>query len=302
MEDDLFGKPSSRNLDVGQALLDFSAIVFYSFVQYKLYNVGPPEVRGKVVMSEPKSCPNRPTGDKRVRIGSWNLENRDPKDSPGEFEAIGSNIADFQRCPDVIGLSEIGDNDGRTTSGITDADQMLQLVSDAATTACGGNATYAFVGIDPLDRQDGGLPGENIRVAFLHRADKVSLVDRGGAGSATDAVTFDGSSGLSFNPGRIQPSAFEDSRKPLVAEFSTVGSGKRFIMIVNHWNSKGGDDGLFERVQPPVQNSQEEREAQSTAVKSFIDTIPRSMPLFVVGDLNDFYFSNPAQALGLRNL
>lgn len=134
--------------------------------------------------------------------------------------------------------------------------------------------------------------------AFLRRADKASLADRGGAGAAADAAAFDASSGgLSASPGRIQKSAFTDSRKPLAGEFTSLASGKQLIVIVNHWNYKSGDDSLFGRIQPPAQSSQEEREAQSADVKSFIDTIPNSTPLLVVGDLNDFHSSNSAQSL-----
>ena len=55
-----------------------------------------------------------------------------------------------------------------------------------------------------------------------------------------------------YNPGRIEPTdaAFTNSRKPLAGEF--LFNGRRLFVIANHFNSKGGDDPLFGRFQPPV--------------------------------------------------
>lgn len=300
VEDDLFAKPAMRDLGVGQNLFDVTGVVFYSFSQFKLYNTVPLLPRGRIIKKEPKAC--RATGTRKsVSISAWNVENRDPKDPKSEFVAIGSSIANLQNCPDVIALSEIGDNDGSTSSNVTDADQTLKLIADEATKACG--TEYLFTDIDPLNRADGGLPGENIRVAFMYRSDRIRLVDRGGPGNAVDGVSYDSRrGGLSANPGRVKPSAFGHSRKPLAGEFKLKLSGARFIVVVNHWNSKRGDDRLFGRIQPPLQGSQPERQVQADAVRQFVRSIPYRIPVFVVGDLNDFHFSKPVKSLGLRNL
>ena len=44
-------------------------------------------------------------------------------------------------------------------------------------------------------------------------------------------------------------------------------------MIANHFNSKGGDDPLFGRFQPPVQSSQVQRVQQAQVVHDFVDAI-----------------------------
>lgn len=67
--------------------------------------------------AEPKACPDQPAGNRKERIDSWSAENHDPKDGAAEFEAIGPNIASFQRFPDASGLSEIGDDDGIWNNG-----------------------------------------------------------------------------------------------------------------------------------------------------------------------------------------
>lgn len=305
IEDDLLDR-GTRNLGAGQYLKPFNGVIYYSFSQYKVYNTQPLRLlSGTPERLMPEPCRAAPLSRPGLlRISSWNLLNRDPEDSKVKLNSIATIIANFQRCPDIIGLSEIGDNDGTTISGETSADQTLQGIANATSVACDG-APYTFTNIDPIGLSGGGLLGENIRVAFLFRTDKVQLTGGVPKGGPRDEVMFDADSGgLTFNPGHITPSAFEDSRKPLAAEFQFVNAPNRqsFIVIVNHWNSKGEDTRLFQRIQPPLQISQIERNAQATAVKNFTDSVPKSKPLIVVGDLNDFYFSDPVTSLGLKNL
>jgi len=67
-------------------------------------------------------------------------------------------------------------------------------------------------------------------------------------------------------------------------------------VIVNHFNSKGGDTPLFGRVQPPVLNSEAQRLQQAQIVNNFVDSIlalDAGANVIVFGDLNDFPFSPP---------
>jgi predicted extracellular nuclease len=48
---------------------------------------------------------------------------------------------------------------------VVDATVTLQMLIDAIATA--GGPTYEYRQINPVDDQDGGEPGGNIRVAFL---------------------------------------------------------------------------------------------------------------------------------------
>ncbi len=66
-----------------------------------------------------------------------------------------------------------------------------------------------------------------------------------------DVVDTPGGPQLLYSPGRIDPTnpAFTSSRKPLAGEFEF--RGETFFVIGNHFNSKGGDDPLFGRFQPP---------------------------------------------------
>jgi hypothetical protein len=105
---------------------------------------------------------------------------------------------------------------------------------------------------------------------------------------------------LSFSPGRIDPAnaAFTTSRKPLAGEFSYEGG--RLFVIANHWNSKGGDQPLFGRLQPPVLSSEVQRKQQAQVVHDFVASILALDPsarIVVLGDLNDFEFSSALATL-----
>ncbi|MGV2788281.1 endonuclease, partial [Clostridium perfringens] len=121
-----------------------------------------------------------------------------------------------------------------------------------------GGPTYSFTDIDPVNNNDGGAPGANIRVGFLYNADRVQLSDsvQGKKGSSTESVAYDAAKDqLTLNPGRIDPlnAVFNASRKPLAAQFEF--QGEKVIVIVNHFNSKSGDQGPFGNTQPPVLSS-----------------------------------------------
>ena len=128
------------------------------------------------------------------------------------------------------------------------------------------------------------------------------------AGDATTAVGYDKKTGLTVNPGRIDPmnEAFNDSRKPLAAEFTV--DGKALIVIANHWNSKGGDTPLFGQVQPVKLASEVQRQQIAEVVSNFVGDVLAKNPqanIISVGDYNDFQFSKPLQMFeraGMTNL
>ena len=78
--------------------------------------------------------------------------------------------------------------------------------------------------------------------------------------------------------------------------------------VANHFNSKGGDDPLFGRFQPPVRRTEVQRHQQAAVVAGFVEDLlaaDRSANVVVLGDLNDFEFSETLDILedgGLENL
>jgi len=105
---------------------------------------------------------------------------------------------------------------------------------------------------------------------------------------------------LSFSPGRIDPTnpAFANSRKPLAGEFRF--RGHHLFVIANHFNSKGGDQPLFGRFQPPARVTETQRNQQAQVVHDFVAAIEAADPdagVVVLGDLNDFEFSQALATL-----
>jgi uncharacterized protein len=85
-------------------------------------------------------------------------------------------IVQHLRSPDLLAIEEIQDNDGATNSSVTDASVSWGMLVDAIGAA--GGPAYQYRQIDPVDDQDGGEPGGNIRVRFLFRTDRgLSVVD-----------------------------------------------------------------------------------------------------------------------------
>ncbi|MEQ8963349.1 MAG: nuclease, partial [Coleofasciculus sp. C2-GNP5-27] len=91
---------------------------------------------------------------------------------------------------------------------------------------------------------------------------------------------------------------FEDSRKSLAAEF--LFKGEKVTLVNNHFASKGGSTPLFGQVQPPVNGSVDQREAQAQTVNDYVETILANDPdanVVVLGDLNEFEFLSPLEIL-----
>jgi predicted extracellular nuclease len=237
--------------------------------------------------------------DQEIAVATYNVENLDPSDTT--FARHASYIVDHLRSPDLIAIEEIQDNDGATNSGVTDATTTWNALI-AAIVAEGG-PTYQFRQINPVDDQDGGEPGGNIRVGFLFRTDReLEFIDRPGGTSTSNTTVVDHPSGprLSASPGRIQPAnaAFNASRKPLVGEFRM--QGKKVFVIANHFNSKGGDHPLFGRFQPPVRSTEVQRHQQAQIVNDFVDDLleaDANANVIVLGDINDFEFSETVEIL-----
>lgn len=266
-------------------------ILDYSFGNFKLMLTAVPTLVDGGLTRETAT----PAGTGEVAIAGLNVENLAGTDAQSRFDQFAQVIVGALRSPDVLALQEIQDNNGATNDSIVDATVTLTRLVDAI--AAAGGPAYQFRQINPVDDQDGGQPGGNIRNAFLYRADRgLSFVDRPGGGStvATGVINSAGAPQLQHSPGRIEPAnpAFNASRKPLVGEF-TVG-GRPLFVVNNHFNSKGGDNPLFGHFQPPVLVTEAQRLAQAELVHDFSNAILSIDPLanvVVLGDINDFQFS-----------
>jgi hypothetical protein len=273
-----------------------TGVLDYSFSNFKLQlTVTPAVVDGRLQRET-----TVPAGKKELSVATFNVENLDPADGPAKFGGLAAGIVHNLASPDILALEEVQDNDGPVDSGTVDADVTLNTLVDAIRAA--GGPSYAWRQINPVDDQDGGEPGGNIRVAFLFRTDrKLVFVDRPGGDSTTPVqVLTDGGVHLSVSPGRVDPAnpAWAATRKPLAAEFRW--KDRPVFVVANHFSSKGGDQPLWGRFQPPVRSSEPKRHEQAQVVRGFVDQILTADPhanVVVLGDLNDFDFSQTADIL-----
>jgi len=173
-----------------------------------------------------------------------------------------------------------------------------------------GGPTYAWTQIDPVNDQDGGQPGGNIRQVTMYRTDVGLTFDSiaGGGATTADSVTGSGASAaLAQSPGRISPTApaynagstltspattrtepSSASRKPLAAQFSW--HGHTLFVINNHLDAKLGDDADFGRYRPPVLFSEIQRIQQTQLIRSFVTSLEKADPsawVVTLGDMND---------------
>ena len=286
-------------VNVGDGVMPAIGVLDYSFGNFKLLVTQTPLVIAGGLQREVVED----LAKKSIAVATFNVENLDPSDGPTKFDALAQLIVNNLKAPDLIALEEVQDNTGAVRDGIVDANVTLETL--VASIAAAGGPTYEYRQINPVDGQDGGEPGGNIRVAFLFRTDRgLEFVDRVGGDSTTpvNAVPVNGSKRvqLSVSPGRSDPlnTAFNRSRKPLAGEFRYCG--ETIFVIANHFNSKGGDQPLFGRFQPPTRSSEVQRHAQAQIVNDFVDSILALDPnanIIVLGDINDFQFSRTMDIL-----
>lgn len=276
--DDLNNSLGLPSVNVGAQLSTITGVVNYDFNNYEvLVSTAPTIVQASSLQKE---VTNLTASATQLTLATFNVENLDPGDGAAKFNGLASAIVGNLKSPDIINLEEIQDNNGATNNGVVDANVTLQTLIDAI--AAAGGPTYEYRQLNPVNNQDGGEPGGNIRVGFLFNPSRVSFVE-GSLQRLTDANLADGD-------------AFASSRKPLVGKF--VFNGQDVTVVGNHFNSKGGDQPLFGPNQPPVLNSEAQRNQQATIVKDFVQGLTAANANVVVaGDLNDFEFSNPLSIL-----
>ncbi|MEU3026475.1 endonuclease/exonuclease/phosphatase family protein [Streptomyces incarnatus] len=235
---------------------------------------------------------------RQLAVATYNVENLDPSDKT--FDQHAAAIVHNLQSPDIVSLEEIQDNNGVTDDGTVDASVTVNKLIDAIVAA--GGPKYDWRSINPVNDQDGGQPGGNIRQVFLFNPERVSFVDRAGGDSTTavGVVKEHGQAQLTASPGRIDPAgtAWQDSRKPLVGQF--VFQGKAVFVIANHLISKGGDQSLTAQYQPVTRSSETQRHAQAQEVNAFVKDIlkiQKNADVLALGDMNDFEFSGTAKIL-----
>ncbi|MEH6943872.1 endonuclease [Bacillus sp. JJ722] len=281
---------------------EITGVVNYGFQNYKIYtDLAEMKDKHTVGSVQPEQTTIEFKED-QLTIASYNLENFSNNSAANETpnEKVGKlarAIANDMKNPDIIGLTEVQDNNGKKDDGTTDASESYQRLIEAIKKISG--VEYKYANVDPINNEDGGAPGANIRVGFLYNPKRVSLTGGEKPGKADEAVAYkDGK--LTLNPGRIEPTnkAFDSSRKPLAAQFTF--KGEEVVVVANHFNSKNGDTPLFGSQQPPVYGSETQRHQIAAIVNDFVKTVKQDNPeanVVVLGDLNDFEYSKTLEVL-----
>ncbi|MEU5210556.1 endonuclease/exonuclease/phosphatase family protein [Streptomyces sp. NPDC020742] len=252
---------------------------------------------GKLADHGPAQETTRKQKSDELAVATYNVENLSPATPQAKFDRLAKALVHNLSAPDVVALEEVQDDSGPKDDGTVTAGTTLKKLTDAIKAA--GGPAYDWRQIDPVNDQDGGQPGGNIRTAFLFNPERVSFTDVKGGDATTPVKVVDdhGRAGLSASPGRIAPTdeAWKTSRKPLVGEFAPKSRpDKRVFVVANHFNSKGGDQGLDSRFQPPGRSSETQRTAQAKLVNGFVKDLLAKDPkadVVVAGDLNDYPFS-----------
>ena len=276
-------------------------VMDYSFGNFKLQLTEMPTVVPAGLAPETTAAPR----DQELAVATFNVLNLAPIPADAaQTVALARQIVENLESPDLIALQEMQDASGEADDGTTDGAPTFQALIDAILAV--GGPLYEFRQIDPVNNADGGAPGSNIRVGFIFRTDRgLSFIDRpgGDATTPTEVVATPSGPQLTLSPGRVDPQNVawaepEGTRKPLAGEFRF--RGKHLFVVANHLKSKSGDDPLFGRFQPPKQVTVPQRVAQAEIVNDFADQILAIDPnayVIVLGDFNDFHFSDALQAL-----
>lgn len=260
--DPLDGSDNPTDTKLGDMLDTITGIVTQTYGFYSIY----PLTSISVVETLEPISPNATTLTSDgtcsgITVGDYNVENFAPDDTE-HVSAVAQHIVDYMLTPDLIFIQEIQDNDGETDDGVVDSDVTLSTLIAAVEELSGVDYNYTYV--SPVDDQDGGAPGGNIRVAYLYRPDILQLRNPN-PGNATEANEVLSGPELKYNPGRIDPEneAFDDSRKPLVAAWETLDGNNVFFTINVHWSSKSGSTSIQGDARPPVNGALSYRQSQA---------------------------------------
>lgn len=262
--DPLDGTSNPTTPKIGDKAADITGVVYY---QFGFYYILPETALTLTTLAEgeaPATTLESTRTCEGITVGDYNVENLEPTST--RIPNIADHIVNFLGAPDLMFLQEIQDNSGATDDGVVSANDTLTNVVDAI--AAISNVTYSFAVIDPVNDEDGGQPGGNIRVAYLYRPEVLSLHNANPGSSTAANEVAAGSSGspeLSLNPGRIDPgnAAWDATRKPLAAAWLASGATKPFFTVNVHHSSKGGGSSLHGDSRPPVNGAVSKRLLQA---------------------------------------
>ncbi|ETN44189.1 uncharacterized protein HMPREF1541_10739 [Cyphellophora europaea CBS 101466] len=290
----LDGSSNPTDTKLGDSLEDITGVVYQAFGFYRVLPTTAISVTDSLEPALPDPVSFESTGRcSAITVGHYNVENLMPDSD--HLPNIAEHIVTYMKTPDVIFLQEVQDNSGATNDGVVSANETLSALSSAV--AALSDVTYDFVEIVPVNNEDGGQPGGNIRVAYFFNPEVIAL-HKPNPGSSTDAVEVLPGPELNFNPGRIAPidPAWSNSRKPLVAQWDVLAENSTFFTVNVHFASKGGSSSIEGDARPPVNGGVLDRLAQANLTATFVADLlaeDANANVITAGDFNEFTFVEP---------
>jgi predicted extracellular nuclease len=256
---------------------DVTGILRYSFGSYELAAIGKLTVRPGGEPPETSTLKGSPDA---LTVASYNVFNLSPTTSDSaQRRLLAAQIVESLNSPDILALQEIQDDSGEEDDGTTSAKETLAALRRAIVSTRGPR--YASFEVAPGDGRPGGVPGGNIRNAFLYNPERVRLMEYR---SLTPTI---------LAAARARDTlAFQEARDPLEGVFEFRGRSLRIVN--NHLTSRFGSTPVFGSVQPFVQAGEAERAAQVRALHAYTAHVLAADPearLIVLGDMNTFEFS-----------
>lgn len=189
---------------------------------------------------------------------------------------------------DVIGISEMQNNGYGPTSAIQNLIDRLNAVA--------GAGSYAFIDVDAATGQINALGTDAIKVGFLYRPARVTVVGQAAALNTGALGPFQTGSGT-----------IQRNRPALAATFQVNENGARLTVAVNHLKSKGSDcDNNISPVGPDPDindgqgNCNLTRTAAAQQLATWMATAPTGIAdadMLVIGDLNSYRYEDPITTL-----
>ncbi len=273
---------------------DIEGIMAFNYGGYKIFNTTDlPELEDRATKREVNAIvPN----EDKLSIVSYNVENFTVADGQERIKGLSDQIINLLKLPDIVGLIEVGDDDGSKDSDVLKSDKTLQAIVDQIKKDSG--VEYGYLYIAPEAGKDGGWPAMHIRNAFIYKKDRVTLpyINEGASNIDTEIK----GNQLTFNPGRLGTNNpnFDEVRKTLVGHFNF--KGKDVFVLANHLKSKRSDSKVYSSIRPVVRKSEDVRIPEGEFIGAFLKELTQKFPDAVVvslGDMNDFEFSPTMQAM-----
>ena len=267
-----FAPPDLNVGDAWNADQSLVGVVSYAFGGFRVMATQPlPNVNPAAGSAHREAARLKVDPDK-LTVGSFNLLNLSVRDDQEKFDRLARVIVEQLASPDLLSVQEVQDDSGADDDGTVTAtatfERLIQTIS-----AFGG-PTYRSHSLDPINNQEGGRPGGNIRVGFLFNPERV---EAGRLERLNDPA-------FQADPDK----GWSNTRRPLLGQFSF--RGEDFFAIALHLRSKGRDNRLFGAIQPPVRHSEPQRTLQAAAVRRWVDQLFEQDPaakVIVLGDLNE---------------